>query len=326
MIRVVVFANSEQCTSAFSAIRRSRSFEFAARPIDSLRKSMNRLGRRDFVYLEIRTLTPSAIRARLKQLDELPIAGFGIVDPEGAVSDIAEVFHRGATDYLDARLISDGVSTARIGRVLRSAGVDGDDPSRLPSEASPVITPSGSDWAAVEPGLEYTFQMLYVGLDYMKEMRRKSSEALLQSVRRTLQSILTRSFAAAGGRIWVWKEDDGVLLCPFDGLHVTFLVPAIRIVLNRVLMNIEEFSVTTPISWRMGLHLGETPYAEPGETSSIVSEDLNFVFHVGERAIGPGQLVVTRPALSFAPEKVAGCFVRGKEFESSTLYHLRELA
>jgi len=165
--------------------------------------------------------------------------------------------------------------------------------------------------------------VVYVGLDHMKEMRRKSSEDLLRSLRRTLQSILTRSFAAIGGKIWVWKEDDGVLLCPFDGTRATALIPAMRLVLNRVLINIEQFSVPTPISWRMGLHIGNIPYAATGETSQIVCEDLNFIFHLGERAVKPGRLAVTQNVLALASDRVAGCFERGPEFESTPLHFMR---
>jgi hypothetical protein len=325
-MRILLFTDSKSCAAGFDTLRRSRSHTVEEHPTRNLKSVLEDVCDDHLVYLDITGLSIAAIRSRLKFLSDSSDVRFGIVDRNGTLEDVAEAFQRGAFDYVDGRLLREGLTTARFGRVVEFAmmGVAEPEPEQLPIPMD--IYPSGSDWAEVEPGQEYTFQMLYVGLDHMREMRRKSSEDLLRSIRRTLQGILTRTFAGVGGRIWVWKEDDGVLLCPFDGERVTALIPAMRLVLNRVLINIEQFSVTTPISWRMGLHIGNTPYEPSGETSAIVSEALNFIFHLGEQAVNPGQLAVTQSALAHAPDKVSRCFVRGTEFESMPLYLLRDLA
>jgi hypothetical protein len=324
-VRIILFTDNKNCNAAFDVLRRSKTHTIEDHPTATLKSVMDGVRHDHFVYLDITGLSMAAIRARLKLLGNAVSGRFGVVDRNSSLRDVAEAFQRGASDYVDARLLRDGFTTARLARVLEFAmdGESGPDP--LPMQVAADFYPSGNDWNEVEQGQEYTFQMLYVALDHMKELRRKSSEDLLRTLRRTLQSILTRTFAGVSGRIWVWKEDDGVLLCPFDGERVTALIPAMRLVLNRVLMNIEQFSVTTPISWRMGLHIGNIPYEASGQTSGIVSEALNFIFHLGERAVRPGQLAVTESAMALAPEKVRPCFVKGSEFESMRLYLLRDL-
>ncbi|MBU8912728.1 MAG: hypothetical protein KOO61_01810 [Spirochaetales bacterium] len=325
-MRVLLFTDTRSCIEGFDALGRSKNHSVEVYPTGDLKPVLEEVTHDTFIYLDITGLSIASIRPRLKLLEDSVSSRFGVVDRNGTLKDIAEAFQRGASDYIDGRLLRKGLTTARFGRVVEFAtsGEAGSRQVQIPVPAE--IYPSGSVWDDVEPGEEYTFQMLYVGLDHMKELRRKSSEDLLRTLRRTLQGILTRSFAGVGGRIWVWKEDDGVLLCPFDGERVTALIPAIRLVLNRVLMNIEQFSVTTPISWRMGLHVGNTRYEASGETSEIVSESLNFIFHLGERAVRSGQLAVTETALAFAPDQVSNWFLRGPEFESVPLYVLRDLA
>jgi len=324
-VRILLFTENKNCISGFDALARSRNHSVDVHPPSNLKAVLDTVRHDHFIYLDITDLPLASIRSRSKLLDDSVSNRFGFVDRNGTLKDVAEAFQREASDYIDGPLLRGGLTTARFGRVVEFAmrGVTPPVPARLPAPID--IYPSGSDWSEVENGQEYTFQMLYVGLDHMKEMRRKSSEDLLRTIRRTLQSILTRSFAGVGGRIWVWKEDDGILLCPYDGERVTVLIPAVRLVLNRVLINIEQFSVTTPISWRMGLHLGNTTYAASGETSTIVSEDLNLIFHLGQRAVKPGQLAVTQTAIGQAPDSMSCCFERGPEFESMQLYLLRDL-
>ena len=325
-MHILLFTDSKSCITAFDILRRTKNHSVEVHPTGKLKPILEEVHRDHFVYLDIAGLSMGSVRSRLKLLETAVSSRFGVVDRSGTLKDIAEAFQRGASDYVDGRLRREGLAMVRFGRVVEFAMMGVAEPAPAPIRAPIDIYPSGSYWDEVEYGEEYTFQMLYVGLDHMKEQRRKSSEDLLRALRRTLQGILTRSFAGVGGRVWVWKEDDGVLLCPFDGERVTALIPAIRLVLNRVLMNIEQFSVTTPISWRMGLHIGNTPYEASGKTSEIVSEDLNFIFHLGERAVKPGQLAVTRSALAFAPDNVVRWFVRGPDFESMPLYLLRDLA
>ncbi len=294
-MRILLFTDNKSCLAGFDTLRRSKNHSVEVHPRGKLKPILEDLSHGHFIYLDITGLSIASVRSRLKLLGNSASSPFGIVDRNSTLKDIAELFQRGASDYVDGRLLREGLTTARFGRVVEFAaiGAPEPEPARIPVPMN--VYPSGSGWDEVEQGQEYTFQMLYVGLDHMKEMRRKSSEDLLRTIRRTLQGILSRAFAGVDGRVWVWKEDDGVLLCPFDGERVTALIPAVRLVLNRVLINIEQFSVTTPISWRMGLHLGNTPYEASGETSSIVSEDLNLIFHLGERALKPGQLAVPKP-------------------------------
>ncbi|MEE8440791.1 MAG: hypothetical protein V3S41_03650 [Spirochaetia bacterium] len=325
-MRVLLFTDNKSCIAGFEALGRSKNHSVEVNATGKLKSILEDVSNDDFIYFDITGLSIASIRSRLTMLGEAVFSRFGIVDRNSTLKDIAEAFQRGASDYVDGRLLREGLTTVRFGRVVEFATMGATEPesTRIPVPVN--FYPSGSDWEEVEPGQEYTFQMLYVGLDHMREMRRKSSEELVRTLQRTLQGILTRAFAGVGGKIWVWKEDDGVLLCPFDGERVTMLIPAVRLILNRVLINIEQFSVTTPISWRMGLHIGNTQYEASGNTSAIVSEDLNLTFHLGQRAVKPGQLAVTGSAFALTSDKVSRWFVRGPEFESMPLHLLRDFA
>lgn len=337
-MRIVLLTDRKKSRAAFASLSRSRDHTVEVRPPADFKAAIAAADRDTFIYVDAAGLSLASVRARIKSLVDTAVEGFGFVDLTRTISDVADLFHRGAADYIGADLPTGKITAQRFARILDFAGrkVDADLPLLegrqrgmqaspvWPPLVAPVGSPSGSDWNDVVPGREYTFQILFVGLDHVSEMGRKSSEELLRSLRRTLQNILTRAFAPVLGRIFVWKEDSGLLLIPYDGENVTALIPAMRLVLNRTLINIEQFSVTTPISWRMGLHVGNTTYTESGGTSAIVSETLNFIFHLGDKAARPGELVVTWPALGRVPERVRSYFTRIEDFEGTALFRMKE--
>ena len=227
-MRILLFTDHNSCAAGFDTLRRSKNHSVEVHPTSRLKSVLDVVRYDHFIYLDITGLSIAAIRSRLKLASDSVSSRIGVVDRDGTLKDMAEAFQRGASDYVDGRILREGVSTARFGRVVDYAMLGVAEPEPIPIRAPVDIYPSGSGWDDVEYGEEYTFQMLYVGLDHTKEWRRKSSEDLLRTIRRTLQGILTRAFAGVDGRIWVWKEDDGVLLCPFDGERVTALIPAMK--------------------------------------------------------------------------------------------------
>jgi hypothetical protein len=319
-VHVLLFTARKAGAEPLAALARSRNHSLDVHPVAELKRILERTPPDCFVYLDISGLSAASLASRLRQLADLAEGRFGIVDPVGTLTDPAEVFHKGGVDYIGRALIRKPPGTARFERAMEAARSSiGQEPQE--KVIGPVnLVPSGSDWTEVEYGKEYTFQMLYIGIDRADEIARKLSESLLQSLRRTFQATLEQAFAGPDGRIWVWKEYDGVLLFPFDGTRLSALIPAARFVLNRVLINLEQFGGMTPISWRMGLHVGNTPYRAPGETGGIVSEALNFVFHLGERALAPRTFALTGPALAFAPQRLSAHFSPFSEFESVPLY------
>ena len=315
-MRIVLLTDNRNGIPAFRAIAGSRSCALDLRQPSELTELLCSARADCFVYLDIAGLSLAAVRSRLKQLSRAAHGRFGIVDPADILQDPSEVFHKGGADYLGKRMLGKPIPTARFTRVFDAVRAASEDPVEPVVVGPANLIPSGSNWSDVEYGKEYTFQMLYVGIDHAGDMDRKVSESLLQSLRRAFQAVLEQSFAGADGRIWVWKEYDGVLLFPFDGSRLTALIPAARLALNRPLINLEHFSGMMPISWRMGLHVGNTTYRAPGETGGIVSEALNFVFHLGERALGPGELGVTGPAMAFVPPRFRAYLTGQTVFES----------
>ncbi len=326
---IFVVTDSKAVQKAFASAVRSRTYsvEFAGR--DELNQTIRTAnGVPDsFLYVDAEGMDVRSLKRRLSRLrDERPYR-FGIIDRTNAICDVAELFHYAAADYVGKAMLAEGLSTSRLRRVVeydptpvaRRAG------NHVPEHEQQRFVPSGEDWSRVRDGQEYTFIMLYAGIDGAGDLRRTSSETLLSSLRSSFTALLERTFAEHHARIWMWKEEEGLLLMPFDGLELDVAIPALRLMLNRVLINAEELAQYGEISWRLALHLGNTTYRASGRTGDIVSESVNFVFHLGSRFVDPGGLAVTGPCLELIPDGVRPLLNHRGSFESIHVYALRDL-
>ena len=326
---IFIVTDSRAVEKAFASAVRSRTYSVELTPRDALNETIRRANEvpDSFLYVDVEGVDARALKRRLTRLrDERPYR-FGIVDRTGSVRDIAELFHYAAADYVGKALLAEGLSTARLRRVVeydptpatRRAG------NHVPEHEHHRLVPSGSDWSRVRDGEEYTFIMLYAGIDGAEELRRTSSETLLSSLRGSFTGLLERTFGDYQARVWMWKEEEGLLLMPFDGQELDVVIQALRLMLNRVLINAEEFDQYGEVSWRLALHLGNTTYRSTGRTGDIVSESVNFVFHLGGRSVAPGGFAVTAPCLDLIPEGIRPLFDHRGAFESIHVYALRDL-
>ncbi|TVQ28283.1 MAG: hypothetical protein EA382_02180 [Spirochaetaceae bacterium] len=333
---VYVLTDDERVRPIFATVERSRTYSVEWHPASDRPVELKRFNAHEsFLYFDASGMDASAVRRCVNVLEDVRPCRFGVIDLAGSVDDVAELFHRRAADYIGPAIAAHGVSTARMRRVVEygiGQGEDSDldrlEPTIVDTEpdAEPYPDASGPDWSRVRPGAEYTFLMLYAGIDRIGDLSRKSSAGLLADLRRRFVSILEEYFGPYGSRMWTWKEDYGLMLLPFDGESVDACLPAIRLMINRVLINTEQLSPYGEIGWRLALHLGRTVYRANGDTGSIVAADVNFLFHLGSRYLEPGTLSVTQPVHGLLPARIRPLMNHRGSFESVQVYQLRDLA
>ncbi len=326
---IIVVTSSRSVKKAFASAERSRTYSVEYMSPDRMKEAFAHADSlpESFLYLDADGTDVQTLKRRITTLRDIRPYRFGIIDPGGKVADVAELFHNAAADYVSKPLLGAGVSTARLRRVVEFQPVTVERPAHnhVPEHESHQIIASGTDWASVRDGGEYTFLMLYAGIDEAGDLRRKSSDGFLSSLRRSFCSMLENAFAEFNARVWMWKEDEGLLLMPFDGGQIDAIVAALRLMLNRVPVNVDEFSQYGELSWRIALHLGNTTYRSGGRTGSIVSESLNFLFHLGSQFVEPGGLAVTAPCYAHVPEGIRPLLNHRGQFESVHVYTLRDV-
>jgi hypothetical protein len=339
-MRIHLFSNGSQAARAFRYLKRSRRYLVTVRESeDPVRAAMEApdCEEGDFLYVEVTGYRADELVSIARRLRRTARCPFGLVYAGDGVQDAPRLFFAGASDVLDPAVLERGVTVKRMDEVLRFLGrVDSDGPRRIQAEetdrmeevplgaepAGPYIL-SGSDWNEIEPSHEYTFWLLFAELDHVQEYAEHSTEAHTEEVAVAFRKHLLAAVSPYQGRSWIWKRFGGLILFPFDGERCRPVVPMMRLLFNRALANVEAYPLKSELSFRLALHLGNTVYESAGKTGDIVSETVNFIFHLGQRHLEPGELAVTAEAFSFVPDTLRPLFERTASLEGHAVYRFK---
>lgn len=281
----------------------------------------------DILYLDTAGLDLKEIRKRLKAFFQAGALTVGILDPRNGIIDPAELFHLGVSDYLGKQLLKDSFKPGRLKKVLEyseSFMEDCEEPSLGgPDGDTARPTLPGGDWDKAEPGTCYAFTFLFVEMDLPQDWKKKAGTAHLKKVKELFHNHIKRAVEPSNGRIWMWNEFGGVALFPLVDNSSRVVQTAARLMLNRILHSVEEFPFKTVISYRMALHTGETVYHKRGETGTIVSDTVNFIFHLGQKFAEPGQLYITREIFDGMHPGFRSLFLPEGNFENREIFRMR---
>ena len=240
----------------------------------------------------------------------------------GGVDDPARFFHLGAVDYIGKKLLFQGLSCARVKMAIDTCVYQ-----ETESDGSAAMQEdwklSGRDWKGVRSGQEYTFCFMFVEIDLLNEWKKKSGQTHLDAVKETFQIHMERFANTLSGKIWMWTDLGGLILFPFDGARCDIILESIRLVLNRTIISAEVYRYHTDITYRIVLHIGNTIYRSRGNTGTIVSNSVNFLFHLGNKFAESGNLYLTEPVRRFIPDGFKDCFVPVDTFEGVPIIRMR---
>lgn len=181
------------------------------------------------------------------------------------------------------------------------------------------LVPDG-DWKNVVSGRTYTFCFMFIELDLPKTWKENVAGGHLSKAKSELQACINRIVTPVNGKIWMWNEYGGVVLFPYDGTVVRPTYTATRMYLNRLAISCEDFSFMTLIKYRIALHIGKTVYMKRGNTGKVISDTVNFVFHLGQQFAEPGRLYITEEIYSLLPKGFQGLFLDKGDFEGRHIY------
>jgi hypothetical protein len=133
---------------------------------------------------------------------------------------------------------------------------------------------------------------------------------------------LNRRVEDFDGKIWMWNEWTGLILFPYDGKKCDAVLPAMRLILNRVLFSIEEGDFQAVLSYKLALHIGSTLYRRRGQTGTILSDDVNFIFHLGVKKTEADSLYLSEAAYAQISKRLYPLFEERGRFEGYQTYRM----
>jgi hypothetical protein len=275
-------------------------------------------------YLDITGLSGADLKKAFAALRKIGQGeAWGVLDPKGQCPDPAACFFEGAADYLGPSLLKAGLSLARVKKVLAFSGKIIEE-----SPAAQAFAPQDypfPGWKGVKRGSSYHFYFLYFAVEGQTALKGKLGEANYVTFRERLRSFLQQTLQEADAMLWMETDSSGLFLLPPQRKGAQAAVLALlKAELNAPLIGYEKMGLTLPINFVFALHLGESQFEAPGKTGTVVSEDVNFIFHLGAKRAESGRITLSTEAKAALPEKVADLFIPTASYEGHSLLQSRK--
>ena len=253
----------------------------------------------DQCYLDIYGLTQAQLGKALGLLKNSAVF-WGIIDPKGKVEDPALFFFRGASDYIGPALVKKGLSKKRFAAALSKPG-DTKGPKKHTSDRAGTNKkiqklPAGkfAGWKSIHPGKTESFFFLYFSFSGKLTLRTHVGETVMAALKKHLRDVLQHYLWEANALLWMETEESSLFLIPPRAANCRAAVEAsLKMILNSHLIGIEKLSLGIPVEFTFALHYGKTIFQEPGKTGTVISETVNYIFHLGTKKAEAGRLTVS---------------------------------
>jgi len=321
---IVVFSDSKTTGRFFIKVKKSKKYTLQLHPCAELKKIVKKVRTGSFVYYDITNRSEEDIKKAVRQLDGLGTIQYGIIDPRGVSQDIAEYFHKGASDYIGKQLAKDQLTGKRLQRVM-DFGIEKQQRGAVKEEKpeKPEYILSGSDWKDVKTGSEYTFIIMLIELDGSSRLKKSYHRDQLDTLLQRFHDYITYVTEPNNGRIWMSMDTTWLPLFPFNGSRCSPLLTCFRLMLDRNIISAEDIGFNIPLSYRISLHIGNTVYKKRGDTGQIVSDTINSVFHLGQKYAEPGGFYVTQEVFPFIPKGLDDYFIPAGVFEGREIRRMK---
>lgn len=326
-MELYIFSDSDKIREIVKTSGKSSQFEA---PAFMSRKSVEAVAHRmpagTFAYIDVSGWESAEARRILWPLFRTGDVFWGLIDPEGSMTDVAELFHVGIVDYLGPQEVDEGLTNSRLGQVMQYL-------ERMIPERIKELLQKGADdsydeygsansWDDIVPGQEYPFYFMFIELDGKEEMEqmydRRNLETALASFKKNIENTVT----PFNGRLWIWSRFGGIVLFPLDPDSADPLQCGFRLMLFKHLYDVEGSMFPNIISFRTALHIGSTVYQE-GNTGQIISDTLNSVFHLGQQYTKEGNFYITEDVRRMSADTLQDYLEEVGTFEGRNILRMR---
>jgi len=269
----------------------------------------------DQAYLDITGLSPADLKKAFGALKKNS-AFCGIIDPKGTAGDPTAFFFDGACDYIGPGLFKNGLDKKRFSEALsfaagrtspggasakktgKKAGQTNDSAgeTRAAGRNRTQKLPAGKfkGWRSIRPGATEPFFFLFVSLTGKSNLRSLVGETVFYTVKNRLREMLLQSLREADALLWMEAEETSLFLVPPRAANCRAAIEAaLKMILNTHLISMEKLSLNVPVEFTFALHYGETIFQEPGKTGTVISDAINYIFHLGAKKAESGRLTVS---------------------------------
>ncbi|MCL1814334.1 MAG: hypothetical protein FWG27_00710 [Treponema sp.] len=297
----------------------------------------------DISYLDVSGIAAADQKKILTQLKKrCKDTPWGIIDPRGDINDPAALFFEGASDYLGPGFFKNKsidlkrIKAAAAWRPTDDGTIKGDPKDSKGTGAAGlpktgIKIPAGSPfpgWKNMQPGKTMPFYLLYCSLQGKMALNSRLGEKIYTQMHQRLLAYLHQHFQEGEGLLWMDTARDCLFLLPPKIKNAEAAVIAcMRMLVSVPLLAVETLDLTIPANYVFALHFGSVSYSPPGRTGTVVSDAVNFVFHLGTKKAEPGRLTISGDLPDGTiPKALEDSFISAGEFEDRKIWHTKKFS
>ena len=271
----------------------------------------------DQVYLDITGLAPGELKKKTGQLKKSCAGSFlGIIDPKGGAEDPGAFFFEGFRDYISQNLVKKGLTKKRFaaallyanegkspdqGKTSPGAGIGGSNRSNGSGEEVKIKRktaklPAGKfeGWRSIRTGTSSHFFFLFVSISGKSDLVSLTRDDAFSAIKNRLRELLQQNLREAEALLWMDTDDNSLFLIPPAAAQCKAAVEAsLKMIMNSRLIGFERLGLAMPVDFTIALHYGETIFQAPGKTGAVISEAVNYIFHLGAKKAEAGRLTIS---------------------------------
>jgi hypothetical protein len=97
----------------------------------------------------------------------------------------------------------------------------------------------------------------------------------------------------------------------------------IRMLMDRVIDSYDHFHLETALSLRFAVHRGKAAWQERGKTGNVISDSVNFIYHLGMKFARDGSIYLSEEAADFISPPFLGMFRDAGGYEGRKIAAMR---
>ena len=180
-------------------------------------------------------------------------------------------------------------------------------------------------WKSIRAGATESFLFMFITLSGKSNLHSIVGDETFKAIKTRMREVLKNGFREADALLWMETEDSYLFLVPPRIVNGRAAVEAaLKIILGSRLIGIEKLGLTIPLEFTMALHYGKTIFQTPGKTGMVISDSINYIFHLGTKKAETGRLTISDDVSEESiPEGLQDFFSPAGIFEGISIRHSR---
>ncbi len=322
-MEIHIFTDNDKLKEYFREIEGAKDFSLTLAPVSSFKNTVKKLNHCEMIYLDIDKMDEAEIKKYIAYMSRLEFVRCGLIDPSDSANSVSHLFHMGFSDYIGKKELKAGVTPQRIAENMQFKACHlppvRSDGAKLRAIKAP------NSWNSIKEGKEYTFSMLFLRIDRIKEMKKNFGHKFIEQITGKYLGLFEKSINAHNGKLWNWDINKGVALFPYNENCGDIILSGYRFIRDSILFSAEYLHSPVKLEFTIVLHLGNLEYHKRGETGTTVSESMNLLYHASELMAKPGNYYLSQNISPHIPGEISDLFIEDGEFEGYSFMRMKKI-